>query len=746
MSSAERIADALGLRRTKPGEWRGRCPCHDSTSGTSLVVWDATDDRGEPKAGIHDWGGCDAARILGAVGLAPAHLYARNWDRPVLAAGGTPTKEHPRSDRPPRPIGTIRHTLRNEAGEVVAVHARTAFDDGTKRVWWERPDGTKGLGGTQVADLPLYGVHELNGAAEVVVCEGETARDALAGLGVAALGTVTGAEGTPSEAALRPLLTVPRVVLWPDNDQPGRGHMDGVAARLVAMGHPDVRAIGWADVPPRADAADLIAGGGTTDDARRLMDAAAVLTSAATEAAGSDVLDAVHAFLGRFVAYPSPHAQVAHTLWVAHAHLMDAWESTPRLAFLSPEPASGKTRALEVTELLVPNPVEAVNVTPAYLFRKVGHDAGRPTILYDEIDTVFGPKAKDNEEIRGLLNAGHRVGAVAGRCVVRGKIVETEEIPAYCAVAMAGLGDLPDTILTRSVVVRMRRRAPGERVEAYRRRVHAPEGRAVRDGLAAWAGTVREAVRDAWPALPEGIEDRDGDVWEPLLAVADAAGGQWPERARVAAVALVADSRESTPSLGIRLLADVRAVFGEADAMATESILTALHGLEEAPWAEIVGGKPLNARGLAKRLAAYGVKSKTVRIGATTPKGYAREDLADAWERYLPAPPKESATSATSATDAASGPDDGRFGWTVPERDGSETDDDRPGAATPGANGRNGRFGQLPMTGATRASANGRGPASRGACFACGGALPADGSACRTCHPRPSPQEPGVVP
>ena len=71
---------------------------------------------------------------------------------------------------------------------------------------------------------------------------------------------------------------------------------------------------------------------------------------------GAKLLDDVHAFLGRFVAYPSEHAHVAHTLWIAHAHLMDVWDSTPRIAFLSPEPGSGKTRALEVTELLVPNP------------------------------------------------------------------------------------------------------------------------------------------------------------------------------------------------------------------------------------------------------------------------------------------------------------------------------------------------------------------------------------------------------
>jgi hypothetical protein len=113
--------------------------------------------------------------------------------------------------------------------------------------------------------------------------------------------------------------------------------------------------------------------------------------------------------------------------------------STPRIAFLSPEPGSGKSRALEVTEPFVPRPVHAINTTPAYLFRKVSDPDGTPTILYDEVDTVFGPKAKDNEDVRGMLNAGHRRGATAGRCVVRGKIVETEELPAYCAVALAGL-------------------------------------------------------------------------------------------------------------------------------------------------------------------------------------------------------------------------------------------------------------------------------------------------------------------
>ena len=97
---------------------------------------------------------------------------------------------------------------------------------------------------------------------------------------------------------------------------------------------------------------------------------------------GERVLNAVEKFLGRFVAYPSKHAKVAHALWCVHAHMMDRWETTPRLAFLSPEPASGKSRALEITHCLVPRSISTVNVTPAYLFRKVASNDGAPTVLY----------------------------------------------------------------------------------------------------------------------------------------------------------------------------------------------------------------------------------------------------------------------------------------------------------------------------------------------------------------------------
>ncbi|BAG19735.1 MULTISPECIES: DUF3631 domain-containing protein [Streptomyces] len=369
---------------------------------------------------------------------------------------------------------------------------------------------------------------------------------------------------------------------------------------------------------------------------------------------GAALLDAVEAFHRRFNAFPTEAAYVAVALWDAHTHLLDCFDSTPRLAFLSPEPGSGKTRALEVISTLVPHPMHAVNASPAALFRAVADEAGRPTILFDEIDTVFGPKAKDNEDLRGLLNAGHRKSGVSYRCVGDGGTQTVVAFPSYCAVAMGGLGSLPDTILARSVIIRMRRRARNERVEPFRARIHEPQGHALRDQLITWAEQVRPRVDGAFPDMPEGITDRPADVWEPLLAVADAAGGTWPERARQACVDLVtAVNEDDRASLGVKLLTDLRDhVFPGEVTVSTVEILHLLNGLEESPWGDL-DGRPLNARTLSKTLKEYvTAKSKPIsprplRIGGQIVKGYHRDDLTDAWNRYCPPPPESSVTSVT---------------------------------------------------------------------------------------------------
>jgi hypothetical protein len=369
---------------------------------------------------------------------------------------------------------------------------------------------------------------------------------------------------------------------------------------------------------------------------------------AVAEHDGGPLLNDVHAYLSRFICYPSEHAAIAHTLWVAHTHLMPCWESTPRLAFLSAEPESGKTRCLEVTEPLVPRPINTMNSSANYLFRQTGSDAGAPTILFDEIDTIFGPKAREHEDIRAFINSGHRRGAKFGRCVVRGTVVETEEIESYSAVALAGLGWLPATILTRSIVIRMRRRLRGQQVESFRHRIHTPQGAALCRRLIGWARKVADDAEKARPVMPPSVEDRQADGWEPLLACADIAGGLWPTLARDAAEALVAVNRDTPVSLNLRLLGDLRTVYlnnlvavaqATPHGLPTKRIMEDLYALDDAPWHTVNKGDAYTPSQLALALRDYEVRSENLRPhpdSRTQAKGYPIAPLADAWRRYLP--------------------------------------------------------------------------------------------------------------
>lgn len=366
---------------------------------------------------------------------------------------------------------------------------------------------------------------------------------------------------------------------------------------------------------------------------------------------GATILDDVLTFLRRFCAFPDEHALVSVALWTANAHMVEHFHTSPRLALLSPEPGSGKTRVLEVLDLLVPQSLFCLSASPAAVFRTLSK--GMITLLIDECDAIFNRRGKDdgNEDLRALLNAGYKKGAKIPRCV--GPKHDVQNFVVYCATALAGLGDLPDTIMTRSVVIRMRRRAPTEKVESFRTREHTEPGHLLRDRLAAWATATGAGAGKAWPELPAGIVDRPAEVWEPLLAVADAAGAQWPQIARSSCVAMCKRAQDHRASLGVRLLSDLRIVFGETDRLPTEIILQRLcsgdawiegqteHRLEaDAPWNEL-HGKPLGARGLASMLKRYGVSATKIKWDGHSLQGYRREDLWDAWTRYLSATPAE---------------------------------------------------------------------------------------------------------
>ncbi|GAA0808998.1 DUF3631 domain-containing protein [Spirilliplanes yamanashiensis] len=349
---------------------------------------------------------------------------------------------------------------------------------------------------------------------------------------------------------------------------------------------------------------------------------------------GTAILDRLHATLTRYVVLPSPEAIDAVALWIAATHAQPAWAHAPRLVIRAPEKRCGKSRLLDVVEGCCCNPLITVNASTAAVYRSIGSDEP-PTLLVDEADTIFGGKqAEANEELRGLLNAGHQ----RNRPTIRWDNARNrlETIPTFAMAALAGIGQMPDTIEDRAVVIRMRRRAPGETVAPYRHRRDGPALRQLANDISQWLRGNLAALEKAEPVMP--LEDRAADTWEPLIAVADLAGGEWPDRARHAAEVLTAERDGNTvASDRIRLLMDCRAAIGQHDAIPTSVLLDRLKADPEAPWAEY-GGAGLTAMKLGALLREYDISSCNVRFTTGQAKGYQRADFLDAWQRYCPDP------------------------------------------------------------------------------------------------------------
>ncbi len=344
----------------------------------------------------------------------------------------------------------------------------------------------------------------------------------------------------------------------------------------------------------------------------------------------SDLLDATHAFVLRFVVFTHPAQAVAVTLWIAHTWWKDRLETTPYLAILSAAMRSGKSRLLDVLELLVSGPWRVAFPTAPVLFRKIHQD--RPTLLLDEVDAIFGAKASPSEDLRGIFNDGHRLGGKVPRLQAKGKTWELEEFSTFSPKAFAGIGRaLPDTVSDRAIIIRLRRKSRTEQVEKFRLRTVELQSLPLRE---CWEEICGRYDLDPDPKVPSELNDRAADGWEPLFAVADLAGGDWPQLARASAVFLAADATADDDSLGIRLLRDIARVFHN-DRLKTHDLLEALHGLEDAPWGELKG-RPLSAHGLSKFLRPFDIHPKKIRFGDSTAQGYRRHDFADAFARYTP--------------------------------------------------------------------------------------------------------------
>jgi hypothetical protein len=352
-------------------------------------------------------------------------------------------------------------------------------------------------------------------------------------------------------------------------------------------------------------------------------------TAGALRAEAGTLLDDVRAFMRRFVVMSDAQAD-AVALWTAHTHAVAAAETTPYLAVTSAVKRSGKTRLREVLGLLVREPLAASNISDAALFRAI--DKLTPTLLLDEADAIF--KAREREDLRGMLNAGYRRGAVAYR--IGGAAKSTlEHFPVFCAKAFFRIGDfLPDTLSDRALHIRLERRLREETVERFRERDATPEGEILRDRLADWLEPQVDELHSARPDLPTELDDRAQDSWEALFAIADLAGGDWPERARSAALTLSTGEEREDDSLTAELLRDLRTIFETNQHIKTGDLLALLHAIDESPWADYFG-KPLSAHGLSRLLKPYRIKTQAVWIDGSTVRGYKADQFADAFARVL---------------------------------------------------------------------------------------------------------------
>jgi Protein of unknown function (DUF3631) len=341
------------------------------------------------------------------------------------------------------------------------------------------------------------------------------------------------------------------------------------------------------------------------------------------------ILHDVRAYAYRYVVLSDEQA-IAVTLWTVHTHAIDAADTTPYLSITSATKRAGKTRLLEVLDPLVRRPWLTGRTSAAALVRKI--DVDSPTLLLDESDAAFNGDKDYAEAFRGILKSGYKRSGKASLCIGKGADLSVRDFSTFSAKAIAGIGKLPDTVADRAIPIVLKRRMVTEPISRW----HDREGRAdaapLYQRVKTWSDTAIDTLRAARPALRLQLSDRAADVWEPLLAIADLVGGDWPSRARRAAVMLMGSVEDTDPT--IELLTDIAAevLTTDDETIPTKDIIEKLVALEHRPWATWRRDKPISPRGLARLLDPLGVHP----IRLEHVRGYRREALDAVISRYLP--------------------------------------------------------------------------------------------------------------
>lgn len=619
--------------------WKAKCPAHED-SNPSLSISEG--DNGATLLKCH--AGCQTDAVCRAVGIGLADLFAK---KPSSRKGGFNI--------------VTSYDYVDEGGKLIYQVCRLAPKGFRQR----RPDATAPDGWTwKTAGVPrvLFRLPELIAAVAdgrpVYVAEGEKDCLALVAAGFAATCNAGGAGKWPGDCAGH--FKGADVFIIADKDDAGRKHAQAIAENLHGVAA-SIRVLELPDTSgkPVKDAADFFAAGGQAADLDEIAQAAPLWNGTNSKEPppacqapnpqpptqgravslpdvdlwpeavnGADVLSQIAATFSRYVALPAGAAN-ALALWVAHAHAFKAFLHSPRLNISSPEKGCGKTTLRDVVGVLVPRPLLTENLSVAVLFRLV--DAHEPTILADEYDAWI----QDNEELRGLLNSGHRRGGQAYRCV--GDNNEVRGFQVFSPAALCGIGALPGTLHDRSIVVRLERAKQGEIQQSFDSRRTAAEQELCRK-LARWSADNMARLEACEPVLPANAFNRLADNWRPLFAVAEIVGGDWPQRAADAFAKVTYQDDADAQGIGTMLLADIRQVLsdGACERIFSKALVERLCSMSDRPWSEAHRGKPINETWLAKRLSGFSITSQTLRIKEDRAKGYTAADFKEAFARYLP--------------------------------------------------------------------------------------------------------------
>jgi len=620
MTPAERVRFALETAGSRRNGHDWQCPAHQDQKASLSVR-----EGGDGKAVLHCHAECPTQAVLAALGLDWSDLFPE--DRKGKA----------------EIVATYDYT--DEQGGLLYQAVRY-FPKAFKR---RRPDGNGGwtwkLGDIR---LVLYRLPRVLAAIEagapVYVVEGEKDVHAIEQAGATATTIIGGVNGRWLPEFSK-LLAKTRVLVVADDDPPGRRRAAATARAIAGLGSQ----VEMVKPAVGKDAADHLAAGFGLDDFTPLApgDAPAAERPPAEPVPldqGGELLDQVEAFVRRFVVFATDIQAVAVALWVMHTWCFEAAETTPYLHVNSPEKQSGKSRLLEVLAQLARGALQAANMTAAALYRSISDPA--PAVLFDEVQELFGRGADDDQrQLRACLNSGYRLGGAAMRCVGEGAKQTVAEFPTFCPKVLAGTGSLPDMLADRAIPIRLQRKTRDEPVERFRIRRIRGEAEALRRRLAGWAQVAVPVLRDADPELPDQLDDRAQDCWEPLLALAELAGGDWPKRARAAAVELAGADRQADPSVGTLLLAHCWEAFAgeDTDRLATNRLLELLCARDDGPWAEWWakhlhddGQAKVAAARLARLLRPFGIAPKVLDFEGRKARGYALSAFGDAFGRYLP--------------------------------------------------------------------------------------------------------------